>query len=125
MGTIEIECTIGNGPLVTSIRDGQRELSERVSEMLRPALEAMNNACAAVLALGYRPEQCEIVVERSSAGNKEKRTLEVIGKPCFEVTIEAKPIGPPDWTFEVVITPRVIAWRLPAPAAHTAGLPHR
>lgn len=108
--TVEIECTFSNPELAAGFRSGQREASDHVVEMLRPALEAMDDACATVLALGYRPEQCEIVTERSDDGIGEKRTLEVLGKPCFEVTLTAKPFGPPDWKLKVEISPRVIEW---------------
>lgn len=106
VGTVSFD----NPELLAGIRERQHELNEDIAKMFEPYMMALDNACATVLALGYKPEQCMIIVERAADGISEKRTLEVLGKPRFEVTIEAKPIGPPDWTFEVVTTPRVIEW---------------
>lgn len=88
----------------------QHAVNERLAEVLRPYMMAMNDACTTVLALGYRPEQCAVTVERSDDWISEKRTLEVLGKPCFEVTLTAKPFGPPDWELEIEIAPRGIEW---------------
>lgn len=107
---VEAYVTITSDEAIAEQQERQREASDLVYDVLRPAMESMDSACMTVLALGYRPDQCSIEVERSVDLRSDKRTLSVLGKPCFEVTIEALPMSAPDYKFEIITTPRVIEW---------------
>lgn len=107
---LKIDTYFTSDEAIAAWREGARVHAEKVLELLRPAAEYMDDACLLVLALGYRADQCEIVHEQLANGCGEKRTLEVLGKPCFEVTIETLPMTAPDYKIEVVTTPRVIEW---------------
>lgn len=85
--------------------EGLRAWRAQCREALRPGRTAMADAVTKVTQLGYSTEQCSIT--ETMDGVSEKRTLHVLGQPCFEVTIAA---GPRDRPFDTTYTTRLIAW---------------
>jgi len=108
--TVECEMTIGvTDAQMAAMREEQRAFSERIAEMLRPGMEAIDTACSTVIALGYEPSECVIEIERDAL--IERRTLKVLGNPCFEVAMEAQPLTAGHGLGLVIATTqRLIAW---------------
>jgi len=94
------------------------DVSSRINEALSPGIAAMEMACRHVTALGYSPADCLVIHESPYAecgARSEIQTLQVLGKPCFEVTTSWSAMTD-DYRINITTYPRLIAWPEARPA---------
>lgn len=99
------------------------DIDDRIDAMQRPRRLLMEQACAAVIALGYDPLNCLIEYRMGNNSihetNVEVDRLIVAGTACFEVEVVRTPIV--DLKFTVTTTPRFLAWPPPAPQVRASS----
>lgn len=92
----------------TSTMNAMSFLLEQVASVVTAECEMIERFARHVSALGYSFAECRLEVEPGPNGNC-KRTVVVVGKPCFETVTTVTPDFD-NMKVLYTVTPRVIAW---------------